>query len=221
MSDTFDHELVAWEQHCSFDYDSDYSYTSTYQGSTGTRLSNKEFAASCRKFYNDRGYLTPAQQSCIIRIYGDMELFLSTCRPLFKPDIESAKQDNMQLLRKIKNKVQQTKEEYKMALTEVFLAENPNFKYVSCVFAPYTGTKEYTYKTMLPVAVGDYVVVQTPSKEYQVVRIRSVIDPLEFKGIAGIKYKWIMQIVDTTHYDKCVEIESADDRAAVAKLVRL
>lgn len=94
-----------------------------------------------------------------------------------------------------------------MNLSDTFLTENPKFKFVSIVFAPYTGSKEYTYKTLLDLEEGDFVVVQTPSKEYQCVQVRSVIDPLEAELISGINYKWVVQKVDMAHYEECRDME--------------
>lgn len=94
-----------------------------------------------------------------------------------------------------------------MNLSDTFLTENPKFKFVSIVFAPYTGAKEYTYKTLLDVEVDDFVVVQTPSKEYQCVQIRAVMDPLEVELIIGVNYKWLVQKVDMAHYEECREME--------------
>jgi len=94
-----------------------------------------------------------------------------------------------------------------MNLSDTFLTENPKFKFVSIVFAPYTGSKEYTYKTLIDLEVDDFVVVQTPSKEYQCVKVRAVLDPLEVDLIPGVNYKWIVQKVDMTHFEECIEME--------------
>lgn len=96
-----------------------------------------------------------------------------------------------------------------MNLSDTFLTENPKFKFVSIVFAPYTGSKEYTYKTLLDIEVDDFVVVQTPSKEYQCVQVRTVEDPLEVELISGVHYKWVVQKVDMAHYEECREMEKA------------
>lgn len=135
-----------------------------------------------------------------------------------------------------------------MNITDTFLSENENFKYVAVVFSPYTGTKEYTYKTLLDVAEEDFVVVQTPNTGYQVVQVREVMEPLEAETSPDIRYKWIVQKVDFEYYTQCTDMEkevrsklkkaetrkrrqelkdnameflSEDERKATAKLVRL
>lgn len=135
-----------------------------------------------------------------------------------------------------------------MQLIDTFLAENENFKFVKVVFAPYTGTQEYTYKTLLDLEEEDFVVVQTPNTGYQVVQVRSVMEPLEADVNPDIRYKWVVQKVDFADYETCKEMEkevgsrlrkaelrkrqqelresaleflTEDERAETAKLVRL
>ena len=195
-----------------------------------SKVTNLEFLESCKKYFATHNRISEKQARCIIRILGSRQAdqFIAQLRG---PDPQP-KQDTFQMTN----------------LADTFLAENENFKYISCVFAPYTGEKEYTYKTLLDVEENDFVVVQTPSKEYQIVQIRSIIDPMEFDPIHGVRYKWAMQKLDTEHYDSCVEMEKQvnkklrtaevrkrqeelkesasiylkdDERAEVAKLVRL
>lgn len=94
-----------------------------------------------------------------------------------------------------------------MQLSDAILSENENFRFISCVFAPYTGNKEYTYKTVLDLKEDDFVVVQTPSNQYQVVQVRTVLDPLEVEVDSRITYKWVVAKVDMAHYEECVEME--------------
>ena len=84
----------------------------------------------------------------------------------------------------------------------VLLADNENFKFVSAIFAPYTGENTYTYKTMLDLAVDDFVVVDTPSRGFQVVQVRELLSPMEVDFDVDFNYKWIVQKVDTTAYDE-------------------
>ena len=135
-----------------------------------------------------------------------------------------------------------------MNLIDTFLSDNPNFTYVSVVFPPYSGTKEYTYKTLLPLEVDDYVVVQTPNNAYQVCQVRQVLLPEEAVLAIDINYKWVVQKVDFEAYEACKKTEkvlhsklraarirkqrddiksealkylSDEEREATAKLVRL
>lgn len=95
-----------------------------------------------------------------------------------------------------------------MQLSDAILSENENFRFISVVFAPYTGIKEYTYKTVLPLEEGDYVVVSTPSNQYQVVQVRAVLNPLEINIDPRITYKWVVAKVDMAHYNECVAMEA-------------
>lgn len=95
-----------------------------------------------------------------------------------------------------------------MQLSDAILSENENFRFISVVFAPYTGTKEYTYKTVLPLEEGDFVVVSTPNSQFQVVQVRAVLNPLEIEVDPRITYKWVVAKVDMAHYDECNEVEA-------------
>lgn len=95
-----------------------------------------------------------------------------------------------------------------MQLSNYILTENEDFKFVEVVFSPYTGLNTYTYKTLrTDLEVDDLVVVPT-NKFHQVAKIKGFIDPLDIT-LQDFKYKWIIQKVDTTDYDKCVEMEDA------------
>ena len=91
----------------------------------------------------------------------------------------------------------------------ILLADNENFKFATVVFAPYTGTKTYTYKTMLDIQVDDFVVVDTPSNGFQVCQVREVLTPMEVDLEVKFSYKWIVQKVDTEQYDKSVALEKS------------
>ena len=100
------------------------------------------------------------------------------------------------------------------------LYENPSFKFVTTVFAPYTGSREYTYKTLLDLETEDYVVVQTPNGEYKVVQVRTVCEPDEIELNPDIKYKWVIQKLEFEHYDAVLEKE-ASITDTIFKLTRL
>ena len=91
----------------------------------------------------------------------------------------------------------------------VLLADRQDFKFVTAVFAPYTGTKTYTYKTFLDVAEDDFAVVDTPTNGYQVVHIREVLSPLDVNLDVNFEYRWLVSILDTEAYTKAVELEKA------------
>ena len=132
-----------------------------------------------------------------------------------------------------------------MKEVDILLADNEQFKFITAVFAPYTGKQTYTYKTLLAVEVDDFVVVQTPNNGFQIVQVREVLTPFEVDLEVKFSYKWVVQLLDLEHYDKVTAMEKevlavvnksknkraiADARAAilettdeeaVTKLVRL
>lgn len=89
----------------------------------------------------------------------------------------------------------------------VLLADREDFKFITAVFAPYTGKNTYTYKTLLDVKVDDFVLVDTPSNGYQVVQVREVLSALEVDLEVKFEYKWLIQKVDLEHYDKVIAME--------------
>jgi hypothetical protein len=95
-----------------------------------------------------------------------------------------------------------------MKAVDIMLSNNENFKFVACVFAPYTGTRSYSYKTMLDLVVGDYVVVDTPSNGFQVVEVVGVVVAEDFDG-PDIAYKWVVCRVDLEQYKECQQLEAA------------
>lgn len=96
-----------------------------------------------------------------------------------------------------------------MQMTDTVLSENPDFKIVNVVFAPYTGSKSYSYKTLMTdLEVGDKILVWVKNQELKVVEITSIMDPLEVDLDPNIRYAWVVQKVDTTHFDQCLEMEN-------------
>ena len=87
------------------------------------------------------------------------------------------------------------------------LAENEDFKFVECVFAPYTGQRTYTYKTTLDLAEDDFVVVDTPSNGLAIVQVRSIKDFYDVNHDVRYQYKWVVQKVDTAAYEEAVKLE--------------
>ena len=63
--------------------------------------------------------------------------------------------------------------------------------YIETVFAPYTGTKTYTYKTLEEVTTGDYLAVQTPNGSLAIVKVKT-------PDVPEPKYacKWAFQKID-------------------------
>ena len=91
----------------------------------------------------------------------------------------------------------------------VLLADNPEFKFVTVLFAPYTGTKTYTYKTTMPIVEGEFAIVQTPSEDYKVVKVVEVLTPFEINFEVSYNYKWLIQKVDFAPYEASLELEKS------------
>lgn len=97
----------------------------------------------------------------------------------------------------------------------ILATQNSDFKFVK-VFFP-DNTTHYTYKTLLDFEEGDTAIVLSPrSKSFVTVTVEEVlsIDEIDHDRT----YKWIVDKVDTTQYEKCVEAEKAmakEIRAAV------
>lgn len=94
-----------------------------------------------------------------------------------------------------------------MSIIDAVLADNDNFKFVSAVFAPYTGSKTYYYKTFFDVKEGDYCVVETPNNGFQVVQVTEVHSFDSIELASRIQYKWVVQVVDTAAYEQALEVE--------------
>lgn len=83
-------------------------------------------------------------------------------------------------------------------------------KTVAAVFKG--GSQVYTYKTHTDFTVGDYAIVHTPSNGFQVVQITQVHDTPDLDPDSRVDYKWIVQKLDVTEYDKLV---ARDEELAV------
>ena len=83
-------------------------------------------------------------------------------------------------------------------------AENENFKFISVVFSPFTGTRTYTYKTTLDVQEGDFVIVDTPNGGLSVVQVKKLNDFTDVNFNVTYGYKWVVQKIDRTDYDELV-----------------
>ena len=95
----------------------------------------------------------------------------------------------------------------------ILLAANKDFKFVTCIFAPFTGHNRYTHKTLLDIKEEDFLVVDTPSKGLQVVQVRKVLTPLEVDLEVKFEYKWVVQKLDLEHYNKVETMEKEVRRA--------
>lgn len=65
--------------------------------------------------------------------------------------------------------------------------------------------KTYTYKTRLPLEIGDSVVVETSSNGLQVVTVARIDEDPDIAPDSAIDYKWIVCKVDLETYTKDVE----------------
>ena len=93
-----------------------------------------------------------------------------------------------------------------MNKADLLLSERDNFRFYNCVFAPYTGTKVYAYKTFEVLEPGDFAVVETPTSGFQVVKVVEEADMLELN--ASVQYKWLVGKVDFTQYQQSRELEA-------------
>lgn len=85
------------------------------------------------------------------------------------------------------------------------LSDNEAFKFVAVHFPG--STKTYHYKTMLDLAVDDEVIVMTHGDNMKVVLVVDVIDYCDFDE-ESFKYGWIVSKVDTTEYNKMLDMEA-------------
>lgn len=100
-----------------------------------------------------------------------------------------------------------------MNKADLMLTEHPSFRFYSCVFAPYTGTKTYAYKTFDEFTAGDFAIVETPSNGFQVVKVTGEVSISELD--TNVHYKWIVSKLDLTAYEKAKQMEQD-----VAKAIR-
>jgi len=157
-------------------------------------MSDAGFIRSLQEFYKERGFLSRKQQEALASI-SPKEFDRWEASVAKKTQIEET---NTTVLG-----------DYKMQMTDTVLSENPDFKIVNVVFAPYTGTKSYSYKTLLTdLELGDKVAVWVKNTELKIVEVVSILDPLEVDLDPNIRYAWIVQKIDTTHFDQCLEMEN-------------
>lgn len=93
-----------------------------------------------------------------------------------------------------------------MNTVNVLLSNNPDFKLVQVIFNSDAMSKTYTYKTLLDFEVNDLAVVFA-NGQYKVVQVVKVMDFSEFSG--NYNLKWIADKVDTSHLEKCEEMEAS------------
>lgn len=79
--------------------------------------------------------------------------------------------------------------------------------------------RSYTYKTRLELAVGDKVVVDTPSNGFQVVDVVRIDDEPDFEVDSLIDYKWIVCKVDVTEHE-ANQAKDAELHKEIAKVQR-
>lgn len=89
----------------------------------------------------------------------------------------------------------------------LLLAQNEAFRFVQVTF-PGSPNKPYTYKTLTPFEPGDTAVVHTPSDGFKCVEVQKVLQLHELETSQHIKYKWIVQKVETTNYNELVDKEN-------------
>jgi len=79
-----------------------------------------------------------------------------------------------------------------------------NFKTIGCAFA--SQKRAFTYKTLEDFKEGDYAVVAT-ERGFTVVRVVSVHPEPKINPKIADKYKWVVQRVDTSLYDKIKDLK--------------
>jgi hypothetical protein len=194
-------------------------------------MSDAGFIRSLQEFYKERGFLSPKQQSALLSI---------SLKEYNRWEVSQSKKAA---------KTKTVAGDFNMQMTDTVLSENPDFKFVNIVFAPYTSTKSYTYKTLMTdLEPGDKVLVWVKNTELKAVEVVAILDPLEVDLDPTIKYAWVVQKVDTSHFDQCLAMEqklmetlrlarvrkiktqlhhdviehlTEDERAVATKLVRL
>lgn len=82
-------------------------------------------------------------------------------------------------------------------VNQLFLT-NEKFKFVAVTF--HGSNQVYHYKTVLDVAEGDIIVVDTPSSGMTCVTVKAIVDALDI-DLDKYNYKWVVQKVDTEHYE--------------------
>lgn len=90
----------------------------------------------------------------------------------------------------------------------LLLTENENFRFAEVVFNDNIDAKKYSYKTIdTTLEEGDLLVVDA-NGTFKVVMFVGYSDGIK-ELASNIYYKWVVQKVDRTHFDKCIEVEKA------------
>lgn len=91
-------------------------------------------------------------------------------------------------------------------MLNLFLAQNENFKIVKVTYP--SSSKQYAYKTTLPIVTGDQVVVDSPRDGLVVLPVVDVIPGAECSEVLlNRATKWIVQRVNTLAYKEAQEME--------------
>lgn len=91
-------------------------------------------------------------------------------------------------------------------MLNLFLAQNENFKIVKVCFP--SSTKQYAYKSSLPIEAGDQVVIDSPRDGLVVLEVKDVIPGAECSdSLLNRATKWVVQKVNTAHYEEAQEME--------------
>lgn len=95
-----------------------------------------------------------------------------------------------------------------MTEVDLILSENENFRYLLVDFGKDTGA--WTYKTLdTSIEVDDLVLVPVERNGNKTTKLATVVEIASFENInINIPVKWIIQKVDRSNYDKCLELEA-------------
>lgn len=91
--------------------------------------------------------------------------------------------------------------------TNLILAQNKNFTFVGVRFLDGNNPTSYYYKTFQKFEVGDQAVVDSPISGLTVVEVTQVDCMLDVCNHDNGNYKWIVQKVDMTDYERCRDLE--------------
>jgi hypothetical protein len=81
---------------------------------------------------------------------------------------------------------------------------NPALTFLKVTFPG--SNKQYTYKTIEDIKEGDSAVVDAPSG-LTVVNVVEAIPAVEYDMNFGFPVKWVVQKIDCTNYERCVQME--------------
>lgn len=99
-----------------------------------------------------------------------------------------------------------------MDANQIVQALQSGYIFVQCSFWDYKteiwGEKQYSYKALRSqgIAIGDQVIVDSPSGEPKVLTVKGIEEFPEFDP--NIKYKWIIQRLDRTQYEVLITNET-------------